>query len=80
MTEALTIIASALVGGGAVYLWMRGKALRDDHAISGLSSRVQALERQERRLLAERDALQSEIIRLTDRDERGRFVRKEPRP
>lgn len=32
------------------------------------------------RITAERDSLRAELTRLTDRDQRGRFVRRETKP
>jgi hypothetical protein len=64
MIDILTITASALIGGAGVYLWMRSElSFHRDRCLY---------------MRDDRDRLQAELDRLTDRDDRGRYVRREP--
>lgn len=78
MIEALTIIVSALAGGGAVYLWMRGEVTRFRELSRLHCSWAEDWKGLADSLLVDLQRLQAELTRLTDRDtETGQFVRKE---
>lgn len=80
--DVLIFIALANVAAGASAGWIRcaRKLAATYDALQAAVLERDAEHRRYQRAMLERDAVQAELTRLTDRDARGRFVRREPKP